>query len=71
MGHIDNDTQAILHRLVAGEDTIKELGRLEDLVGRFITFSSTLRPEYFITVADVEYGAKQVERWARTFGLVG
>ncbi len=71
MGHINKDTQATLHRLVAGEETVKESGRLEDVVLRYVALPSVQRPEYFITVADVEYGTKQVERWAIEFGLVG
>ena len=70
MSEITKDTLAALHRLVAGEDTIKEEGRLGDLVLRYIGLSSTQRPEYFITIGDVEYLPKQIERWAREFGLI-
>ena len=70
MSEISKDTVAALHRLVAGEDTIKEEGRLADLVLRYIGFSSSERPEYFITIGDVEYLPKQIERWAREFGLI-
>jgi hypothetical protein len=56
--------------MVAGEDTIKEEGRLEDLVLRYISLTSSQRPGYFITVSQVEYLPKQIERWARDFGLI-
>ena len=69
MSEITKDTLAALHRLVAGQDTVKEEGRLGDLVLRYIGFSSSQRPEYFITIGDVEYLPKQIERWAREFGL--
>jgi hypothetical protein len=70
MSKITKDTHATLHRLVAGEDTVKEEGRLEDLVRRYINLSSSQRPEYFITIGQVEYLPKQIERWARDFGLI-
>src|ERR1700758_1631288 len=35
MSEITKDTQATLHQLVAGEDTIKEEGRLGELVLRY------------------------------------
>lgn len=70
MSGITKDTHATLHRLVAGEDTIKEHGRLNDLVLRYISLTSSQRPEYFITIGQVEYLPKQIERWARDFGLV-
>ena len=70
MTEITKDTPATLHQLVAGEDTIMEEGRLADLVLRYINFSSTQRPEYFITIGQVEYLPKQIERWAREFGLI-
>lgn len=70
MSEITKDTHATLHQLVAGEDTIKEEGRLEDLVLRYISLTSSQRPEYFITIGQVEYLPKQLERWARDFGLI-
>jgi hypothetical protein len=70
MSEITKDTQATLHRLVAGEDTIKEEGRLEDLVLWYIGLIGIQRPEYFITIGQVEYLPKQIERWARDFGLI-
>lgn len=70
MSEITKDTLAALHRLVAGEDTIKEEGRLADLVLRYIGFTSGQRPEYFITIGDIEYLPVQIERWAREFGLI-
>ena len=70
MSEITKDTYATLHRLVAGEETIKEEGRLADLVLRYIRLSSTRRAEYFITIGQVEYLPKQIERWARDFGLI-
>jgi hypothetical protein len=70
MSEITKDTHATLHRLVAGEDTIKEEGRLEELVRRYTSFTSGQRPEYFITIGQVEYLPKQIERWARDFGLI-
>jgi hypothetical protein len=70
MSEITKHTLATLHQLVAGEDTIKEEGRLEDLLLRYISLSSSQRPEYFITIGKVEYLPKQIERWAREFGLV-
>ena len=70
MFDIREDTFATLHQLVAGEDTIKEEGRLGDLVLRYISLSSGQRPEYFITIGQVEYLPKQIERWARQFGLI-
>jgi hypothetical protein len=70
MSEITKDTPATLHQLVAGEDTIKEEGRLGDLVLRYISLSSTQRPEYFIMIGQVEYLPKQIERWAREFGLI-
>lgn len=70
MPQITKDTVATLHRLVAGEDTIKEEGRLEDLVLRYIGLAGGQRPEYFITISHVEYLPKQIERWARDFGLI-
>jgi len=70
MSEITKDTQATLHQLVAGEDTIKEQGRLEDLVRRYISFTGSQRPEYFITIGQIEYLPKQIERWARDFDLI-
>jgi hypothetical protein len=70
MSGITRDTQATLHQLVAGENTIKEEGRLEELVLRYIGLTSIQRPEYFITISQVEYLPKQIERWARDFGLI-
>jgi hypothetical protein len=70
MFDITKYTFATLHQLVAGEDTIKEEGRLRDLVLRYISLSSGQRPEYFITIGQVEYLPKQIERWAREFGLI-
>lgn len=70
MPEITRDTQATLHRLVAGEDTIKEHGRLKDLILRYIGLTGSQQPEYFITIGDVEYLPKQIERWARDFGLI-
>lgn len=70
MSEITKDAQATLHRLVAGEDTIKAEGRLEDLILRYISLTSIQQPEYFITIGQVEYLPKQIERWAREFGLV-
>ena len=67
---LPKDTLATLHQLVAGEDTIKEEGRLGDLVLRYIGLSNGQRPEYFITIGQVEYLPKQIERWAREFGLI-
>jgi hypothetical protein len=69
MPEITKDTHATLHRLVAGEETVKEEGRLGDLVLRYIRLSSSQRPEYFITIGQTEYLPKQIERWARDFGL--
>jgi hypothetical protein len=63
-------TQATLHQLVAGGDTIKEEVRLEELVLRYIGLTSVQRPEYFITISQIEYLPKQIERWARDFGLI-
>jgi hypothetical protein len=70
MSKITKDTHATLHQLVAGEDTIKEQARLEDLVLRYISLTSSQRPEYFITIGQVEYLPKQMERWARDFDLI-
>ena len=70
MPEITKDTPATLHQLVAGEDTVKEEGRLEDIILRFIGFTGSQRPEYYITIADVEYLPIQIERWARDFGLI-
>src|SRR5580704_11379742 len=70
MSEITKDTHATLHQLVAGEDTIKEEGRLGDLVLRYISLSSSQRPEYFIMIGQIEYLPKQIERWARDFGLI-
>jgi hypothetical protein len=67
---ITKNTHATLHQLVAGEDTIKEEGRLGELVVRYISLSSSQRPEYFIMIGQIEYLPKQIERWARDFGLV-
>ena len=70
MSEITKDTHATLHQLVAGEDTIEEHGRLEDLILRYIGLSDSQRPEYFITIGQIEYLPIQIERWARDFGLV-
>jgi hypothetical protein len=70
MSEVTKDTQATLHQMVAGEDPIKEEGRLVDLVLRYISLTSSQRPEYFITINQVEYLPKQIERWARDFGLI-
>jgi len=70
MSEITKDTHATLHQLVAGEDTIKEHGRLKDLVLRYINLTGSQQAEYFITIGQVEYLPKQIERWARDFGLV-
>jgi hypothetical protein len=70
MSEITKDSHATLHQMVAGKDTIKEEGRLEDLVLRYISLTSSRRPEYFITISHVEYLPKQIERWAREFGLI-
>lgn len=70
MPEITKDTLATLHQLVAGEDTIEEKGQLGDLVLRYINLSSSQRPEYFIMISQVEYLPKQIERWAREFGLI-
>jgi hypothetical protein len=70
MSEITKDTDATLHQLVAGEDTIKEQGPLKDLIVRYISLTGSQRPEYFITIGQVEYLPKQIERWARDFGLV-
>lgn len=69
MSEITKDTHATLHQLVAGEDTIKEQGPLQDLVLRYISLTSNQRSEYFITIGQVEYLPKQIERWALDFGL--
>src|SRR5580698_9367277 len=68
MSEITKNTHATLHQLVAGEDTVKEESRLGDLVLRYISLSSSQRPEYFIMIGQVEYLPKQIERWARDFG---
>jgi hypothetical protein len=70
MSEITKDTRATLHRLVAGEDTIKEHGRLKDLILRYIRLTGSQQPEYFITIGDVEFLPKQIERWARDFNLI-
>lgn len=70
MSEITKDTPATLHQLVAGEDTIEEHGRLEDLILRYIRLGGSQQPEYFITIGQTEYLPKQIERWARDFGLV-
>jgi hypothetical protein len=70
MSEITKDTHATLHQLVAGEDTIQEQGRLKDLVLRYISLTGGQRPEYFITIDQVEYLPKQIKRWAREFGLI-
>ena len=70
MSEITKDTHATLHHLVAGKDTIQEQGQLGDLVLRYISFSSSQRPEYFIMIGQIEYLPKQIERWARDFGLI-
>jgi len=70
MSKITSDTRATLHRLVAGEDTIKQEGRLADLVLRYISLTGSQQAEYFITIGDVEYLPIQIERWARDFGLI-
>jgi hypothetical protein len=70
MSEITKDTHATLHQLVAGEDTIKDEGRLEGLVLRYISLTSSERSEYFITIGQIEYLPKQLERWARDFGLI-
>lgn len=70
MSAITKDTPATLHQLVAGEDTIEEHGRLEDLILRYIRLSGSQQPEYFIMIGQTEYLPKQIERWARDFGLV-
>ncbi len=64
------NTHATLHQLVASEDTIKEEGRLGDLVLRYISLSSSQRPEYFIMIGQLEYLPKQIGRWAGDFGLI-
>jgi hypothetical protein len=69
MSGITKDTYATLHHLVAGEDTIKEEGRLGELVLRYINPFSNQQPEYFITIGQVEYLPKQIERWAHDFDL--
>ena len=70
MSEITKDTPATLHQLVAGEDTIEEHGRLEDLIRRYIGLTRSQQPEYFITIGQTEYVPIQIERWAREFGLV-
>jgi hypothetical protein len=70
MSEITKDTPATLHQLVAGEDTIEQHGRLEDLIRRYIGFTRSQQPEYFITIGQTEYLPIQIERWARDFGLV-
>ena len=70
MSKITKDTHATLHQLVAGADTIKQEGRLADLILQYISLTSSQRPEYFITIGHVEYLPIQIERWARDFGLV-
>ena len=70
MSEITKDTPATLHQLVAGEDTIEEHGRLEDVILRYIGLTDSLRAEYFITIGQTEYLPIQIERWARDFGLV-
>ena len=70
MSAITKDTPATLHQLVAGEDTIKEHGRLTDLILRYIGLTDSQRAEYFITIGQLEYLPKQIERWARDFGLI-
>jgi len=70
MSEIKKDTPATLHQLVAGEDTIEEHGRLEDLILRYIRLTGSQQAEYFITIGQTEYLPKQIERWAREFGLV-
>lgn len=70
MSEITKDTPATLHQLVAGEDTVEQHGRLEDLIRRYIGLTENQRPEYFITIGDIEFLPKQIERWARDFGLV-
>ena len=70
MSEITQDTQATLHQLVAGEDTVKEHGPLKDIILRYISLTGSQHPDYFITIGEVEYLPKQIERWARDFGLV-
>jgi hypothetical protein len=55
MSEITKETYTTLHQLVAGKDTIQEQGRLGDLVLRYISFSSSRRPEYFIMIGQIEY----------------
>ena len=71
MSEITKDTHATLHQLVAGEDTIKEEGRLGDLVLRYISLSSSQRPEYFIMIGQIEYLPKQIEPLGRSCGREG
>lgn len=70
MSEITKSTPATLHQLVAGEDTIEEHGRLEDVILRYIGLTDSQRAEYFITIGQTEYLPIQIERWARDFGLV-
>jgi hypothetical protein len=67
---MDRDTKATLHRRNVPEAAkmITE-GRIEDLVRAFKILPKDTQREYSIQVGETEYGPREVDSFAREFGI--
>jgi hypothetical protein len=67
---MDRDTKATLHRRNVPEaDKMITEGRIEGLVRAFKILPKDTRREYSIQVAGKEYGPREVDNFAREFGI--
>jgi hypothetical protein len=67
---MDRDAKATLYRRNVPEaDKMTTEGRLEDLVRAFNILPKDTQREYTIRVGDKEYGPREVDNFAREFGI--
>ena len=67
---MDRDTKGTLHRRNVSEaDKMSTHGRIEDLVRAFKVLPKDTQREYSIQVGETEYGPREVDNFAREFGI--
>jgi hypothetical protein len=67
---MDRDTKATLHRRNVPEtEKMSTDGRIEDLVRAFKILPKDTQREYSIQVGGTEYGPREVDKFAREFGI--
>jgi hypothetical protein len=67
---MDRDTKATLHRRNVPEaDRMITEGRIGDLVRAFKILPKDTRREYSIQVGGTEYAPREVDNFAREFGI--